>query len=83
VKKEMRGHLSKTKLPGCYNRLVKLIPWLDDPIGGTHANWKKTGPNHNGVQAPSIGVIGKIGQLKRGWVLKELRIDIWEKIWAV
>jgi hypothetical protein len=57
----MRGHLPKTMLPGCYNRLVKLIPWLDDPIGSTHANWKKTRPNHNGVQAPGIGIIGKIG----------------------
>jgi hypothetical protein len=49
VKKKMRRHLPKTKLPGCYNRLVEFITWLDDPIGSTHANWKKTGPNHNGV----------------------------------
>jgi hypothetical protein len=61
VKKEMRGYLSKAKLPGCYNQLVKLIPWLYDPIGSTHTNWKKAGPNHNGVQTPGISVIGKIG----------------------
>jgi hypothetical protein len=61
VKKEMRGYLSKTKLPGCYNRLVKLIPWLYDPIGSTHANWKKTGPNHNGVQTPGVSVMSEIG----------------------
>jgi hypothetical protein len=61
MKKEMWRYLPKTKLPGCDDRLVKLIPWLDDPIRSTHANWKKVGPNHDGIQAPSISVIGKIG----------------------
>jgi hypothetical protein len=49
VKKEMRWYLSKTKLPGCYDRLVELITGLDDPIRSTHANWKKAGPNHDGI----------------------------------
>jgi hypothetical protein len=49
VKKKMGRHLPETKLPGCYDRLVKLITELDDPIRGTHANWKKAGPNHDGV----------------------------------
>jgi hypothetical protein len=61
VKKEMRWYLSKTKLLGCYDRLVKLVPWLYDPIGSTHANWKETGPNNNGVQTPGVSVIGEIG----------------------
>jgi hypothetical protein len=41
VKEEVGRNLPKTKLPGCYNRLVKLITWLDDSIGGAHANWKE------------------------------------------
>jgi hypothetical protein len=61
MKKEMWRHLPKTKLPGCYDRLVKLVSWLDDLIRSTHANWKKAGPNHDGVQARGIGVIGEIG----------------------
>jgi hypothetical protein len=40
--------------------LVKLIPWLYDPIGSTHANRKKTRPNHNGVQTPGVSVISEI-----------------------
>jgi hypothetical protein len=61
VKKEVGRHLRKTELPGCYDRLVKLITRLEDPVRGTHANWEKTGPNHDGVKAPSIGIIGNIG----------------------
>jgi hypothetical protein len=62
VKKEVRRYLSKTKLPGRYDRLVKLISQLYDPIGGAHADRKKTGPYHNGVQTPGVNVMGKIGQ---------------------
>jgi hypothetical protein len=61
MKKKIWRHLPKAKLPGCYDRLVKLISSLDDLIRSTHVNWKKAGPNHDGIQAPSIGVIGKIG----------------------
>jgi hypothetical protein len=45
----MGRHLPETKPPGCYDRLVELITGLDDPIRGTHANWKKTWLNHDGV----------------------------------
>jgi hypothetical protein len=48
MKKEIWRHLPKTKLPSRYDRLVKLISWLNDP-------------NHDGVQVPGIGVMGKIG----------------------
>jgi hypothetical protein len=41
--------LPKTKLPGCYDRLVKLITWLDDSIGRSHANWKEARVNHDRV----------------------------------
>jgi hypothetical protein len=60
MKKEVRRYLSKTKLPGCYDQLVKLIPWFHNPIGSAHANRKKTGPDHNGVQMLGVSVIVKI-----------------------
>jgi hypothetical protein len=61
VEKEVGRHLRKTKLPGCYDRLVKFITRLADPIRGAHANWEKTGSNHNGVKAPSVSIIVNIG----------------------
>jgi hypothetical protein len=38
MKEEMWRHLPKTKLPGCYNRLLKFISRFDDPVGGAHAD---------------------------------------------
>jgi hypothetical protein len=49
VKEEVGRNLPKTKLPGCYDRLVKLITWLDDSIGRSHANWKEARVNHDRV----------------------------------
>jgi hypothetical protein len=49
VEEEVGRNLPKTKLPGCYNRLVKLITWLDDSVRGAHANWKEAMTNHDRV----------------------------------
>jgi hypothetical protein len=49
VKEEMGRNLPKTKLPGCYNRLVKFITRLDDSIRSAHADWKEAGANHERV----------------------------------
>jgi hypothetical protein len=38
VEEEVGRNLTKTKLPGYYDRLVKLKTWLDDSVGGAHAN---------------------------------------------
>jgi hypothetical protein len=38
MKEEVRRDLPKTKLLGCYDRLVRLITRLDDSIGGAHAD---------------------------------------------
>jgi hypothetical protein len=38
VKEKVGRNLPKTKLPSCYDRLVKLITWLDDSVGGAHAD---------------------------------------------
>jgi hypothetical protein len=83
VKKKMGRHLPKTKLPGCYDRLVELITGLEDPIRGTHANWEKAGPNHNGVKAPSVGVMGNIGQSEGSRVLEKFRIGIRKKVCVI
>jgi hypothetical protein len=59
MKKEVGRDLPKTKLPGCYDRLVRFIAWLDDSVGGTHANWMETREDHVRVQMPSTNIIGK------------------------
>jgi hypothetical protein len=41
MKEEVGRDLPKTKLPGCYDRLVGIITRLDDSIGGAHADWKE------------------------------------------
>jgi hypothetical protein len=61
VEKEVGRHLRKTKLPGCYDRLVKFITRLADPIRGAHANWEKTGSDHDGIKAPGVCIKGNIG----------------------
>jgi hypothetical protein len=52
-------NLPKTKLLGCYNRLVKLISRFGDPVGGAHADWEEARANHDGVQAPCVDIIVK------------------------
>jgi hypothetical protein len=44
-------------LLGCYDRLVRFVAWLDDSVGGTHADWKETRVDHDGVQMPSAIII--------------------------
>jgi hypothetical protein len=50
MEEEVGRDLPKTKLPGCYNRLVRLITRLDDSVGGAHANWKEERADHNRIQ---------------------------------
>jgi hypothetical protein len=49
MEEEVGRNLPKTKLPGCYDRLVELITRLDDLVGGAHADWKKARANHDRV----------------------------------
>jgi hypothetical protein len=60
MKEEVWRHLPKTKLPGCYNQLVKLVSWFDDPVRSAHADWEETRANHDRVQAPRVNIIGKV-----------------------
>jgi hypothetical protein len=66
MKKEMWRHLPKTKLLGCYDRLVKFISWFNDPVGSAHADWEEARTNHDGVQAPGIDIMGKFSQSECG-----------------
>jgi hypothetical protein len=61
MEKEVGRHLRKAKLPGCYDRLIKLITRLENPVRGTHANREKIGPNHDRVKAPGVSIIGNVG----------------------
>jgi hypothetical protein len=60
MKEEMGRDLPKTKLPSYYDRLVRLITRLDDSVGGAHADWKEARVDHDRIQIPSAGFIGKV-----------------------
>jgi hypothetical protein len=83
MKEEVWRNLPKTKLPGCYNRLVKLVSRFDDPVGSAHADWKEARANHDRVQAPGVDIISEVTQSERGWALKDFRVSIGEEDWVV
>jgi hypothetical protein len=83
MKEEVWRNLPKTKLPGCYNRLVKLVSQFDDPVGSAHADWEEARANHDRVQAPGVGIIGEVSQSERGWAFKDFRLSIREEDWVV
>jgi hypothetical protein len=49
MKEEVRRNLPKSKLPSCYDRLIEFISWLDDPVGGAHADWKEARADHDRI----------------------------------
>ena len=83
MKEEVRRDLPKTKLPGCYDRLVRLITRLDDSVGSAHADWKKTRTNHDRIQMPSAVIFGKVIQSKRHWIFKVSGGGIREEKWVI
>ena len=54
VDEEMGRNLCKTELAGSNHWLVRLIPRLDDPIRGTHANRQESGTDHKSIQLPEF-----------------------------
>jgi hypothetical protein len=48
VKEEVGRNSPETKLPGCYDRQIKLVSRLDDSVGGA-ADWKEARANHDRV----------------------------------
>jgi hypothetical protein len=83
MKEEVGRNLPKTKLPGCYDRLVRFIAWFDDSVGGAHADRKEARMDHDGVQMPSAFIIGKVIQSKGAWIFKDFRICVRKVDWIV
>jgi hypothetical protein len=68
---------------GCYDRLVRLITWLDDSVGGAHANWKEARVDHDRVQMPSAAIISKAIQSKSDWIFKAIGGSVRKEEWIV
>jgi hypothetical protein len=64
MKEEMEGNLPKTKLPDCYDRLVRFIAWFDNSVGGAHTDRKEARTDHDRVQMSSAFFLAKSSNLK-------------------
>jgi hypothetical protein len=49
VEEEVGRNLPKTKLPGYYDRLIELVTWLNDSVGGAHTDCKEARANHDRI----------------------------------
>jgi hypothetical protein len=83
MKEEVGRNLPKTKLPGCYDRLVRFIAWFDNPVGGAYTDRKEARMDHDGVQISSAFIIGKVIQSKGTWIFKDFRICVRKVDWIV
>jgi hypothetical protein len=83
MKEEVGRDLPRTKLPGCYDRLVRLITRLDDSVGGAHADWKEARADHDRIQMPSAVVIGKVIQSEGNRIFKVFGSSVREEEWIV
>jgi hypothetical protein len=70
-------------LPGCYDRLIRLITWLDDSVGGAHADWKETRVDHDRVQMMSAIIIGKVIESEGDQIFKVIGGSVREEEWIV
>jgi hypothetical protein len=52
--------------------MVRFIAWLEDSVGGTHADWKETRVDHDRVQMPSVVIIGKAIQSKSDQIFEAI-----------
>jgi hypothetical protein len=83
VEEEVGRNLPKTKLPGCYDRLVRFIAWFDDFVGGAHADREEARTDHDVVQMLSAFIIGKVIQSEGTWIFKDFRICVRKVDWIV
>jgi hypothetical protein len=83
MKEEVGRDLPRTKLPGCYDRLVRLITRLDDSVGGAHADSKEARADHDRIQMPSAVVIGKVIQSEGNRIFKVFGSSVREEEWIV
>jgi hypothetical protein len=70
-------------LSGCYDRLVRFIAWLDDSVGGTHADWKETMADHDKVQMSSAVIIGKAIQSESDQIFEVIGGSVMKEEWIV
>jgi hypothetical protein len=70
-------------LPGHYDQLVRLITWLDDSVGGAHADWKEARADHDRVQMLSAVIIGKAIQSESDRIFKAIRGSVRKEDWIV
>jgi hypothetical protein len=83
MKEEVGRDLPKTKLPSCYDRLVRLITRLDDYVGGADADWKEARADYDRIQMPSAVIIGKVIQSESNRIFKVFRSSVREEEWIV
>jgi hypothetical protein len=63
--------------------MIRLITYLDDSVGGAHADWKGARADHDRVQMSSVVIIGKIIQSEGGRIFKAIRGSVREEEWIV
>jgi hypothetical protein len=83
MKEEEGRDMPKTKLPGCYDRLVRLITRLNDSVGGAHAEWKEARVDHDRIQMSSVIIIGKVIQSEGNRIFKVFGGNVREEEWIV
>jgi hypothetical protein len=70
-------------LLGYYDRLVRFIAWLDDSVGGTHADWKETRADHDRVQMSSAVIIDKAIQSESDRIFEAIGGSIRKEEWII
>jgi hypothetical protein len=70
-------------LLSCYDRLVRLITWLDNSVGGAHADWKEARADHDRVQMLSVVIIGKAIQSESDQIFKAIGGSVSKEEWVV
>jgi hypothetical protein len=70
-------------LSGYYNQLVRFVAWLDDSVGGTHADWKETRANHDRVQMSSAVIIIKAIQSESDRIFEAIGGSVRKEKWIV
>jgi hypothetical protein len=70
-------------LSGRYDRLVKLVTWLDDSVGGAHADWKEARADHDRVQMFSAIIIDKAIQSESDRIFKAIGGNVRKEDWIV
>jgi hypothetical protein len=83
MKEEVGRDLPKTKLPGSYDRLVRLITRLDDSVGGAHVDWKEARADHDRIQMPSAIIFDKVIQSEGNQIFKVFRGSAREEEWII